>query len=149
MVIKPGRTRLQERLLVLFDGVCQFCNSSVNFIMDHDPARRFCFAALQSPLGEAMLRRFHLPTNSVDSVILIEQNRCYLKSTAALRIARRLQSPWPALSLFIVLPALVRDLGYDWLARNRYRWFGKLDMCRVPTPEVRERFVDLATFSEG
>src|SRR5271166_355157 len=145
-MLQPGRTHVGERLLVLFDGVCQFCNSSVNFIIDHDPQKHFCFATLQSPLGQAMLERFDLADKHVDSVIVIEKKHCYLKSTAALRIARHLQSPWPVLSLFIMVPQPLRDSGYDWLARHRYQWFGKLDQCRIPTPEVRERFVDLASF---
>ncbi len=137
---------MAERLLVLFDGVCQFCNSSVNFIIDHDPAQRFCFAPLQSPLGEAVRQRCDLADQHVDSVMLIEQRRCYLKSTAALRIVRHLAWPWPVLALFIMVPQGLRDLAYDWFARHRYRWFGRLDQCRMPTPEIRERFVDLGSY---
>src|SRR5579883_2440886 len=100
-------------MLVLFDGVCQFCNSSVNFIIDNDPRKHFRFAALQSPLGKAMLRRFGLADQHIDSVLLIEKERCYPKTTAALRIARQLRSPWPVLSLFIMVPTMLRDLAYD------------------------------------
>lgn len=137
------RTNVAGKLLVLFDGACQFCNSSVNFIIDHDPERRCVFATLQSPLGEAMKRRYRLMDKHIDSLILIESKRCYLKTSAALRIARYLSFPWRALALFIMIPQSVRDLAYDWFARHRYQWFGRLDQCRIPTPELRERFVDL------
>ena len=131
-------------LLVLFDGVCNFCNASVNFIIEHDPAERFRFAPLQSALGQQQLARFDLLRHNIDSVVLVEGDRCYIKSTAALRVARWLTMPWPLLSLLIVLPAGLRDLAYDWLARNRYRWFGRSESCRMPTPELRRRFLDTA-----
>jgi predicted DCC family thiol-disulfide oxidoreductase YuxK len=143
MAKEARRTNVAGKLLVLFDGVCQFCNSSVHFIIDHDPQKRCVFAALQSPLGEAMKRRFGLRDGQVDSLILIENKRCYVKTTAALRIARFLSFLWRLLSLFIMIPQAIRDPAYDWFARHRYAWFGRLDQCRTPTPELRERFVDL------
>jgi len=135
--------------IVLFDGVCHVCNFSVNFIIDHDPRQRFRFAPLQSPLGQALLERFGLLHAGVDSVILVEEPRCYIKSTAALRIARHLSGLWPLLSLLIMVPTLLRDGVYEWFARNRYRWFGRLDSCRMPTPELRQRFLDFALPQDG
>jgi predicted DCC family thiol-disulfide oxidoreductase YuxK len=128
--------------LVLFDGVCVFCNRSVNFIIAHDPAARFRFAPLQSPLGQSMLARCGLQQAGIDSVVLIEGGRCYRKSTAALRIAHRLTGWWPWTFFLVMVPAQLRDLVYDWFARHRYRWFGQLKMCLMPTPEVRQRFLD-------
>src|SRR6202030_3778651 len=112
--------------------VCHVCTFSVNFIIDHDPGRLFRFAPLQSPLGRSLLQRCGLSHAGIDSVILVEGPRCHVKSTAALRIARHLGGPWPLLSLLIMVPALLRDGFYDWFARNRYRWFGRLDSCRLP-----------------
>jgi predicted DCC family thiol-disulfide oxidoreductase YuxK len=128
--------------IVLFDGVCRFCNASVNFLLDHDPQRRLRFAALQSRTGQALLRRFGLRTTDFDTLVFVEGNRCATRSTAALRIASYLPLPWRCLEALLLLPAFLRDPGYDLLARNRYRWFGRLDACRVPTPELRERFLD-------
>ncbi|MBY0229320.1 MAG: thiol-disulfide oxidoreductase DCC family protein [Gemmataceae bacterium] len=131
-----------EHPIILFDGVCRFCDGSVNWIIDHDTAGRFRFAALQSPMGQALLARFGLPTGALDSMVLVEGGKCWTRSTAALRIAARLGWPWRAGAGFLLLPAFLRDPLYEVLARNRYRWFGTLEACRVPTPEVRERFLD-------
>ena len=138
---------MKEPLIVLFDGVCNFCHASVNFIIDHDPDDRFRFAPLQSPLGERLLVRFGLAGQRIESVVLVEGNHCFIKSTAALRIARHLSWPWPLFSLLIVLPSGLRDLPYDWLPRNRYRWFGRSDHCRMPSPQLRGRFLDSAPSS--
>jgi predicted DCC family thiol-disulfide oxidoreductase YuxK len=127
--------------IVLFDGVCNFCNRSVNFILDRDAHRRFRFAALQSDAGQAVLRQFGLRTDDFDTAVLVERGRAYTKSSAALRIARNLGGWWSLLALLFAIPPFLRDAVYDVLARNRYRWFGKTDSCRVPTPEVRERFL--------
>jgi predicted DCC family thiol-disulfide oxidoreductase YuxK len=130
-----------ERPLVLFDGVCNLCNASVDFILERDRKGTFRFAALQSEAGQRLLRGFELPTAEHRSLVLVEGDRVYLRSSAALRIARRLGGLWPALYLFIVVPPFLRDLAYDFVARNRYRWFGKRDTCRVPTPELADRFL--------
>jgi predicted DCC family thiol-disulfide oxidoreductase YuxK len=127
---------------VLFDGVCKFCDASVNFLIDHDRAGRLRFAALQSEAGQALLREGGLPTDRLNSLVLIEGKRVSTRSTAAFRIARYLDSPWPVLCVFLLLPAFLRDAAYDLVAANRYRWFGRLDACRVPTPESRRRFLD-------
>jgi len=128
--------------IVLFDGVCKFCNASVNFIIDHDPAGRIRFAALQSEAGQALLRKFRLDTSEFDTLILVEGERFWARSTAALRVAGHLGGPWRYLSALLLMPAFLRDPLYDVLARNRFRWFGRLDACRVPTPEVRARFLE-------
>lgn len=128
--------------IVLFDGVCKFCNASVNFLLARDRRGQLRFAALQSPAGQALLARFHLPRDQFASLVLVEGNRCWRRSTAALRIARFLDGPWPLAALLLAVPPFLRDAAYDVLARNRYRWFGQLDSCRVPTPEVRQRFLE-------
>lgn len=128
--------------VVLFDGDCSFCNRSVQFILRRDPGKRFQFAPLQSSIAQRLLqqagrRREDLP----DSIVLLEQDRLYTKSTAALRIARGLRGLWPLASVFLVFPAFLRDAVYDLIARNRYRWFGRQQTCLIPTPEIRERFL--------
>jgi predicted DCC family thiol-disulfide oxidoreductase YuxK len=127
--------------IVLFDGVCNFCNRSVNWIIRRDRRGRFRFAALQSEAGTALQERHGLDPSALDTLVLVEDGRVYVKSTAALRIVRRLRSRWRALYGLIAVPRPVRDFAYDWFARRRYRWFGKRDECMVPTADVRERFL--------
>ena len=131
----------REPSLVLFDGHCNLCSGSVNWIIDRDPAGRFVFASLQSERGRRTLERFGLEPRRTDSVVLVEADRAYTRSAAALRIARGLAFPWRVLSLLVVVPAGVRDWVYDVIARHRYRWFGRTETCRMPTPELRARFV--------
>jgi len=128
--------------VVLFDGVCNFCDGTVSFIIDHDPRAYFRFAALQSPQGQRLLERCESRELDRDSLVLVEREKCYTRSTAALRIARRLRSPWFLLYGLIVVPRPIRDALYDWFARNRYRWFGKRDECLVPDTDTRRRFLD-------
>ena len=127
--------------IVLFDGVCRFCDASVNWIIDRDPAGRIRFAALQSASGQELLARFGLPLGTLDTLVLVEGQRCSTRSTAALRIAGHLGWPWRIGAGFLLMPAMLRDPLYDLLARNRYRWFGTLDACRVPSAEIRSRFL--------
>jgi predicted DCC family thiol-disulfide oxidoreductase YuxK len=128
--------------IVLFDGVCKFCHASVNFIIDHDPRGHIRFAALQSAMGQSLLRKFGLKTTDFDTLVLVEGERFATRSTAALRVAWHLGLPWRLLSAFLLMPAFLRDTLYDLLARNRYRWFGRFEACRVPTPELKARFLD-------
>jgi predicted DCC family thiol-disulfide oxidoreductase YuxK len=133
--------RIVEPSLVLFDGHCNLCTGSVNWVIDHDPAGRFVFASLQSDVGRATLARFGMDPGRTDSVVLVEGDRAYSRSAAALRIARRLAPPWPLLAFLAVIPTPVRDWVYDWIASHRYRWFGRSETCRMPTRELQARFV--------
>lgn len=133
-------TSVLERI-VLFDGVCNFCNGAVNFIIKHDAEKRFKFAALQSDVGRE-LRIKHGIGDEVDSIVLIENDTASLHSTAALRIAKTLGGIWSFGYVLIVMPRPVRDWFYRLFASYRYRLFGKKDVCMVPTPDVRERFLD-------
>lgn len=126
--------------VILFDGICNFCNRAVNWIIAHDRDAKFKFAPLQGECGTRMRRTFGI-TNDVDSIILIEDNRAYTHSSAALRIAKTLGGIWSLGYAAIVIPQPIRDWFYEWFARNRYRWFGKQEACMIPAPEVRERFV--------
>ena len=127
--------------VVLFDGVCNLCNGSVRFIIAHDPAAHFRFAALQSEAARRLLSESGLNDQLADSVALIECGRVFTRSTAALHIARRLCFPWPLLYTLIVVPRTLRDAVYNLIARHRYGWFGKRDACMVATPELRTRFL--------
>ncbi|MFD2572588.1 thiol-disulfide oxidoreductase DCC family protein [Spirosoma soli] len=127
--------------LVLFDGVCNLCNSAVTFIIERDPKAQFRFASLQSDVGQDMLQRLGRSTNQFDSFVLWENGRFYERSTAALRIARQLSGVWPLLYGFIIVPKPIRDGVYRFVARNRYRWFGKRDACMMPTPALKARFI--------
>lgn len=127
--------------LILFDGVCNFCNSSINFIIDHDPEKHFKFAPLQSEVGQAILRKFNKNTKDFDSVILLKNNQLYEKSAAALEIAKHLSGFWKYLSVFSLLPTFFLNFFYDIIAKNRYKIFGKSESCRMPTLELRERFL--------
>ncbi len=127
--------------LVLFDGMCNFCSSSVMFIIRRDPRARLRFATLGSDAARAALERAGFHGELPDSVVLIESGRVHTLSSAGLRIARRLRWPWPLLAVFLIVPKVVRDVPYRWVARNRYRWFGKREACMTPTPEIRARFV--------
>lgn len=128
--------------LILFDGVCNLCNNSVQFIIKRDKKNRFLFASLQGRTGQEYLHRFGLPENTFNSFLLVEDGTCYTRSTAALRIARSLSGLWPLLYAGIVIPRFIRDAVYNLIARNRYKWFGKKEECWVPTPELKKKFLD-------
>ena len=130
-----------ERVL-LFDGVCNLCEGSVQFVIRRDPHAQFRFAALQSEAARRILSDLGLPTDQVETMVLIEGGRALTRSTGALRVARRLSGLWPLLYGFIIVPRFIRDGVYSWIARNRYRWFGRKDHCLVPTPDLKARFLD-------
>ncbi len=131
---------MQPAPIILFDGVCNLCNAAINWIIDHDPKQIFRFASLQSEAA----RQVHPDIDSLpDSIILIDEAGIHTRSTAALRIARRLGFPWSLAVLAIPLPAFFRDSIYKYIARNRYSWFGRTDTCRIPTPELASRFLDI------
>jgi predicted DCC family thiol-disulfide oxidoreductase YuxK len=131
----------QATAIVLFDGVCNFCNASVNFLLRRDRDGVFRFAALQSDTGRKLLADAGLKRHDLDSMVLIEGGQVALKSTAALRAARRLPGLWPITGLLLVIPRGLRDWCYDAFAARRYRWFGKREACMIPTAEMRSRFL--------
>jgi len=127
--------------VILFDGICNFCDSSVNLIIRRDPEGYFMFAPLQSVIGQKLMDEHDIDKTETDSIILIEDKQAYMYSTAALRIARKLGGIWSLLYVFIVLPKFIRDFFYRLFAKYRYKMFGKKDECMIPTPEIRERFL--------
>ncbi|MBA4851113.1 thiol-disulfide oxidoreductase DCC family protein [Emticicia sp. BO119] len=129
-------------MIILFDGVCNFCNASINFLIDRDPKGVFRFAALQSEPGREILAKHNIKViTDFDSVILEKDGKLYQKSDAALEIARNMNGLWKLLYGFKIVPKFIRDFVYDIVAKNRYRFMGKMDACRLPTPELRARFL--------
>ncbi len=129
-----------ERVIV-FDGVCNWCNAWVNITIDYDPHAKFKFGMLQSEPAQQILKELRLPAEGFETFLLLEQGHVYTKSTAALRVLKQLSGFWPFFYLGIVIPRPLRDALYDYIARRRYEWMGKADTCRVPTPADRDRFV--------
>ena len=127
--------------IVLFDGVCNLCHGTVRFLLERDPTARFRFAPLQSEIGGALLAHFGLDATAFDNVVLIDAEGAHARSDAALRCARVLGAPWSWARALAVIPRPLRDAAYDFVARNRYRWFGKKDTCPMPRPEWRARFL--------
>ena len=127
--------------IILFDGVCNFCNYWVNFIIDHDKQNNFKFAALQSEKGRELLDKFNLPKDDFDSFVLVSQNKVYKKSSAAFEIAKHLNG-WPKIFAPLrILPVTLTNFFYDLIAKNRYKFFGKKEACRIPTKAEKSKFL--------
>lgn len=126
--------------MVLFDGVCRLCNGSVNFILRVDRKGLLKFAPLQSDYGRQVLASHEIKSGPMDSMMLLEGARLTVKSTAIIRISKYLGGAWPLCMIALVVPRFIRDTLYDVVAKNRYRWFGKCDTCRLPDPELEDRF---------
>jgi len=132
----------EHQAIVLFDGVCNLCNGAVQFILRRDRAGYYRFASLQGRSGSALLAEHGLDGGYRSSMIVIENGRLYVKSDAALRICTHLGAAWPMLALLRIVPRPIRDFVYEFVANNRYRWFGKRESCMLPRPEHRARFLD-------
>jgi predicted DCC family thiol-disulfide oxidoreductase YuxK len=133
---------LRGKKIVLFDGVCNLCTGSVRFIIGHDRRGVLSFAAFQSNAGREILRRFQLTTARSNSFFLVDDGRIYDRSSAALRVMRYCHGIWKLLSVLIAIPRFLRDAVYDWIARNRYEWFGKKNECWIPSADLRARFLE-------
>jgi predicted DCC family thiol-disulfide oxidoreductase YuxK len=130
-----------DKNIVLFDGVCNLCNGLVLFIIKRDRAGKFKFASLQSDIGQQLLIHFGLAKNEFESIVFIQGENYSLKSAAALKILRELGGAWKIFYVFIFVPRPIRDFFYDLIAKSRYKIFGKRDVCMIPTPELKERFL--------
>jgi predicted DCC family thiol-disulfide oxidoreductase YuxK len=126
--------------ILLFDGVCNYCNSWVNFIIRHDKKKKFRFAALQSEAGKRILQKYHI-SEKEETAILIYNDKVYMKSTAGLHVLYHVGGIYAIAFAFIIFPEFVRDFYYNIIARNRYKWWGKKDSCMIPTEDVKERFL--------
>jgi predicted DCC family thiol-disulfide oxidoreductase YuxK len=132
---------MENNAIVLFDGECKFCNGSVNFIIERDKNAYFKFAPNQSDLAQDLFKKYKVDKANIDSLVLIENEKVYLYSTAALRIARKLNGLWSMFYGFILVPSLIRNAAYKLFAKYRIYLFGKQDACMMPTAEIRERFL--------
>jgi predicted DCC family thiol-disulfide oxidoreductase YuxK len=126
--------------VVLFDGVCNLCSRSIQFIIKHDKKKQFRFASLQSSFGQKIMKQFDLPINELNSFILLQGNNIYTKSTGALKILKSLNGLLPLNYGFIIVPKFLRDAVYNFIAKHRYKWFGKKEECWIPTPELQQLF---------
>lgn len=127
--------------IIFFDGVCNLCQQSVQFVLAHDKKGIFSFASLQSSFAEQTLIPYGISTVEMNTFILLENNKIYTRSTAALQVIKKLGGLWPLLYVFIIVPPFIRDAVYKWIARNRYRWFGKQESCWMPREEWKQRFL--------
>lgn len=134
--------RTELGMFIIFDGVCNFCNSSVNFIIARDPEGKFCFAPMQGEAAQAVMTQHGVENPELDTFLLIKHGKLYQRTGAALEIAKDLTGYWKYCRIFLIVPAPLRDMFYRLLAKNRYRLFGVREACMVPTPEVRQRFLD-------
>ncbi|SMD43635.1 Predicted thiol-disulfide oxidoreductase YuxK, DCC family [Aquiflexum balticum DSM 16537] len=134
--------RVQDKfIIVLFDGVCNLCNNAVDFIISRDKKDKFKVGALQEVASKNILKDYQINEEYLDSLVYIHKNHVYYKSRAALEIARNLSGLWPLLYIFIVIPSFLRNPIYDWIARNRYKWFGQKETCRLPSEEEKAKFL--------
>lgn len=131
----------KKQSIILFDGICNLCNSSINFVIKRDKKDEFRFTALQEEPGISLLKRHHIDTKDTDSIILIENDTVYVKSSAALRVSRKLSGAWPLMYVFMIVPTFIRNGVYDYIAKNRYKWYGKQDSCMIPNPELNDKFL--------
>jgi predicted DCC family thiol-disulfide oxidoreductase YuxK len=131
----------ESNAIVLFDGICNLCSRSVLFIIKRDPGGYFRFAALQTGSGRLIMKKYDITPDNTDSVILLENNKVYYRSDAALRIARKLRGAWKLFYTAVIIPPFIRNFFYDFVARNRYRWFGKRDSCFMPDLALKQRFI--------
>ena len=128
--------------IILFDGICNLCNSSVQYVIKHDKDNKFRFASLQGNMGQQLLKQYELPLNELNSFVLIQDGKAYTRSTASLFVARQLTGMVKLLYGFIIVPAFIRNWVYDIIAKNRYKWFGKRDSCMIPTESLKSRFLN-------
>lgn len=133
---------MQENQVILFDGVCNFCNYWVNFTIKKDKKKILRFAPLQGETAKRLIADYKINHTTLSSVIFIDNGKAYTQSSAALRICKHLDNGWKLFYGLIIIPKFIRDPIYNIIARNRYKWFGKKDTCMIPTPELKERFLD-------
>ncbi|EGV44749.1 DUF393 domain-containing protein [Bizionia argentinensis JUB59] len=133
----------KHKQLVLFDGVCNLCNDAINYVIKHDKNNVFMFAPLQSEIGKQLINEYNIDTQKIDSILLYSfENGLFHKSTAALKIASKLGFPLNLMVVFFIIPTFIRNWVYDFIARNRYKWYGKKEACIIPTKELKAKFLD-------
>ncbi len=144
METTPSNTEMsipKDKKIILFDGVCNLCNDAITFVIKRDPHDHFRYAPLQGETGAHFIKKYNIDTTKVDSIILIDQDNVYIKATAALKIACHLSGAYPLMRIFFIIPSFVRNWAYDYIAKNRYKWYGKKEACMIPTPELKAKFL--------
>jgi predicted DCC family thiol-disulfide oxidoreductase YuxK len=131
-----------ESQIIFFDGVCNLCEGTVQFLLKRNKKKNLLFASLQSNSGQQMLKHFNLPLNNFNSFVFIENGKLYQRSAGALRVTKYLSGLWPLLYAFLIVPPFIRNAVYDFVARNRYKWYGQKNECWLPTPELQKRFLE-------
>ena len=141
MNLKAAANNLPDRLII-FDGICNFCNAGTNFIISRDPSAKFTFTAIQSDTGTRLLKNLGIDPDHPNTFVMVKNGEVYVKSTAALEIAKDLTGPWSITAYLLIIPRIIRDSLYSLIARNRYSLMGKRDSCMIPTADIRSRFID-------
>ncbi len=136
------RDTLQNQPIVLFDGECNFCSSSVQFVIARNSRSNIMFCQIQSEPGQRLIAQYGLSDLGLNSMVLIHHEKATIKSSAALRIATLMDMPWPLMFAFIIVPPFIRNRVYDWIGQRRYQWYGKRDACWVPDTEIKNRFLN-------
>lgn len=132
----------ENKKVILFDGVCNLCNSSINYVIDRDKNDVFRFVSLQSELGKTIKQHIGYTKEDLDTIILYNPGEAYyIKSTAALKIINEFGGIWKLMNIFLLFPSILRDVVYNYVAKNRYKWYGKEESCRIPTPELKAKFL--------
>ncbi len=133
----------KDKKLILFDGVCNLCNTTVRYVIKQDKKNIFMFTALQSNIGKEVIEEFKIDTSKIDSILLYTPEKGIdYKSTAALKIASQLGFPQNLMNIFFIIPTFIRNWVYNYIAKNRYKWYGKKDACMIPTPELKSKFLE-------
>ncbi|GGE95999.1 Predicted thiol-disulfide oxidoreductase YuxK, DCC family [Chishuiella changwenlii] len=133
---------MKTKKIILFDGICNLCNQSVQFVIEHDKQKQFLFASLQSNYGQNFLKENNFDTTNFDSMVYVENEKIFTKSSAPLNIAKHLSAKFSWLGIFLIVPKPIRDVIYKFISKNRYKWFGKQESCWLPTPELKARFLE-------
>ncbi|MEW4924993.1 DCC1-like thiol-disulfide oxidoreductase family protein [Algibacter sp. 2305UL17-15] len=132
-----------NKKLILFDGVCNLCNNSVQYVIKHDKNNLFLFTALQSEVGQKIIEHYNIDTSKTDSILLYTPEKgIEQKSTAALEVASKLGFPRNLMRIFFIIPPFIRNWVYNFIAKNRYKWYGKKEACMIPTPDLKSKFLE-------
>ena len=132
---------MHQESILLFDGHCSLCNAAVDFVLKRDAKKKLLLASIQGPAGQKVLKKYQLPPSYLETLVLVEEGKLYLGSTAALRVARLLGGGWPLFYALIIIPKGLRDRIYQWIGKHRYQWFGRRASCRMPTASERAHFL--------
>lgn len=133
---------MEKESILLFDGHCSLCNAAVDFVLKRNTKKKLLLASIQGPAGQRVLKMYQLPPSYLDTLVLVEQGKVYLGSTAALRVARLLGGGWPLFYSLIIIPKGLRDRIYQWIGKHRYQWFGRRASCRIPTAKEKSHFLN-------